>query len=219
MAQIITMRLPFMNKSLASRQLMNHRRQLQFRNNVDQLRSDVAMDTRGSGGQTQHRMASTYLLHTRLSSIMSACSQLRPSMSIEAFVRGIGTTSGSGDDGMKNGKSGDQELAEPFSKSSINTQENETFGQPIHRFGSSHKREQASQQFDAMQHGERHQTANHYQSDLAAQHHADVYNHMPSVSLSSCMQSQVPQPYGKSPPHLNMPGGMNRIEVSLSFSM
>ncbi|KAF6018047.1 hypothetical protein EB796_023660 [Bugula neritina] len=121
MAQIITMRLPFMNKSLASRQLMNHRRQLQFRNNVDQLRCNVAMDTRGNGGQTQHRMASTYLLHTRMSSIMSACSQLRPSMSTEAFVRGVGTTSSNGDDGMQNGKSGNQELAEPFSKSSINT--------------------------------------------------------------------------------------------------
>lgn len=98
--------------------------------------------------------------------------------------------------------------------SGSNTEQSETHGQPLHRFGSSYKLEQASSRFDVRCDTES-STAN-YQTDVASVHHADVYNHMPSVNLSGVMQSQVPEPYGKTPTHMNMPGGINRREVRIS---
>ncbi|XP_067935776.1 uncharacterized protein [Watersipora subatra] len=99
------------------------------------------------------------------------------------------------------------------SGNSENTNELETHGQPLHRFGSSIKLEQAANRFDLHQFDNDLQpTAKSYQTDLASEHHVDVYNHMTSVNLSACMQSQVPEPYGKSPTHMNMPGGVARRE-------
>ena len=90
-------------------------------------------------------------------------------------------------------------------------EETETHGQPLHRFENSYTREQAAGQLNLH---DKSPGTNNYQVDIASEHHADVYNHMPSVNLSATMQSQVPEPYGKSPTHMNMPGGMNRREVS-----
>lgn len=103
----------------------------------------------------------------------------------------------------------------PF-KMNSNKQEIETHGQPLHSFGSSDKRKEASNRFDVQsQDGNPASGTGDYQPDKKSAHHADVYNHTPSVNLSACMQSQVPEPYGKSPSHMNMPGGVNRREVGI----
>lgn len=103
-----------------------------------------------------------------------------------------------------------------FTKNSGNTEEVEAHGQALHTFGSSSKLEQAAGRFDIQQHEGNTSPAKRsdYQVDIASEHHADVYNHTPSVNLSACMQSQVPEPYGKTPSHMNMPGGVARREVS-----
>lgn len=88
---------------------------------------------------------------------------------------------------------------------------NECHGQPLHRFGSSHSLSTAANRFD-----QDNSPTTHYQQDMPTDKHVDVYNHDPSVNLSACMQSQVPEPYGKMPTHMNMPGGVSRREVSVS---
>lgn len=93
--------------------------------------------------------------------------------------------------------------------------DSETHGQPLHRFGSSVTRESAANRFDVNRAAS---PATNYQQDIPIDPDIDVYNHTTSVNLSACMQSQVPEPYGKSPTHMNMPGGVSRREVRQSNS-
>ena len=121
-------------------------------------------------------------------------------------------SSSSQDDDGNSDKSGNYKS---FTDNDCNSEENQTYGQPLHRFGSSQKLEQSATRFD-VQFNEN-PPVNDYQSDLAAEHVVDVYQHSSGVSLSACMQSQVPQPYGKSPTHMNMPGGGRPREVSYNL--
>lgn len=100
-----------------------------------------------------------------------------------------------------------------FTENDSNAEQHQTHGQALHTFGSSQKLEQSATRFD-VQFNEN-PPVNDYQSDIAAEHVADVYQNSSSVSLSACMQSQVPQPYGGAPTHMNMPGGGKPREVSI----
>jgi len=176
----------------------------------------VLYSTRSGNFNHALRLAVTFEPRTRPSTSVSTNGKLisvKPLNNFRSCLMSTGHKDNDGSDGKPI----------PFTDKDSNTEEIETHGQPMHRFSSSNSLEQASQRHDLnteISTGSGHSSTQDYQSDMSSDQHVDVYNHSPSVNLSSCMQSQVPEPYGKTPSHMNMPGGVNRREViSTIFSV
>lgn len=94
------------------------------------------------------------------------------------------------------------------------TGEDATLGQPIHSFRSSRDLEQAASRYDS---GESYNGSASHSQDIPTDSHIDAYDHGARINLHACMQSQVPEPYGRTPTHMNMPGGVSKREVCISL--